>query len=223
MVKQQIHLLSLFPGYFQGPFDQTILKRAQDRGLLRIACVDVRDFADPPHYKTDDRPYGGGPGMVMMAEPLGRAIRSVRSEGTKVVYMSPQGTPLTSAMCRRLAQETHMVVICGHYEGIDERIIELYVDEEISIGDYVLTDGCLPAMVLINAVARFIPGVLGHPRAAEEDSFEGEGLDCPHYTRPVVYEGLEVPAVLRSGDHQKIAAWRAEKAREKTVRVRPDL
>lgn len=219
----RLHLLSLFPGYFRGPFDQTILKRAQDRGLLHLEHVDVRDFADPPHYKTDDRPYGGGPGMVMMAEPLGRAIRSVCSEGTTVIYMSPQGMPLTSAVCRRLAQEQHIVILCGHYEGIDERIVELYVDEEISIGDYVLTDGCLAAMVLVNAMARFIPGVLGHPRAAEEDSFEGKGFDCPHYTRPVVYEGLEVPSVLRSGDHQKVAAWRAEKAREKTVRVRPDL
>ena len=159
----------------------------------------------------------------MMAEPLGKAIQSVYSEEAKVVYMSPQGAPLTAALCRQLAQETHIIVVCGHYEGIDERVIELYVDEEISIGDYVLTDGCLPAMVLINAMARFIPGVIGHPRAVEEDSFEGGGLDCPHYTRPVVYKGLEVPAVLRSGDHQKISAWRAEKAREKTMRVRPDL
>mgnify|MGYP003420055934 CR=1 FL=1 len=206
----RIHLLSLFPQYFQGPLDQTTVKKARDRGILQIECVDVRDFADPPHYKTDDR-------------PLGKAIQSVYSEEAKVVYMSPQGIPLTAAICRQLAQETHIIVICGHYEGIDERVIELYVDEEISIGDYVLTDGCLPAMVLINGMARFIPGVIGHPRAVEEDSLEGGGLDCPHYTRPVVYKGLEVPPVLRSGDHQKISAWREEKAREKTMRVRPDL
>lgn len=214
-----IEILSLFPGYFKGPFDESIVKRAQAKGLVQIQLVDVRDFASPPLRKTDDRPYGGGPGMVMMPDPLGAAIRSVHRPGARVVYLSPQGKCLDAAMSRRLAQEKHLILICGHYEGIDERIIEKYVDEEISIGNYVLTNGCLPAIVLVDALVRFIPGVLGHPFSAAEDSFEGGLLDCPHYTRPPVYEGMEVPAVLLSGNHKEIASWRQTKAREKTERV----
>ena len=160
--------------------------------------------------------------MVMMSKPTIGAIRSVKTNEAKVIYMSPQGRPLTASKCRELAQHKHLILLCGHYEGIDERILN-EVEEEISIGDYVLTNGCLSAIVLVDAMVRFVPGVLGHECAANEDSFENGVLDCPHYTRPEVYEGMAVPDVLLSGDHKKIAKWRREKAMEKTKQMRPDL
>jgi tRNA (guanine37-N1)-methyltransferase len=218
----RIDILSLFPNYFKGPFDESIIMQARKKGILDINCVDIRDFADNRHRKVDDRPYGGGPGMVMMPQPTIDAIRSVKTDQAKVVYMSPQGRPLTASKCRELAQHEHLILLCGHYEGIDERILN-EVDEEISIGDYVLTNGCLSAIVLVDAMVRFVPGVLGHECAANEDSFENGVLDCPHYTRPEVYEGMAVPDVLLSGDHKKIAKWRREKAMEKTKLMRPDL
>lgn len=216
-------LLSLFPEYFRGPFDESMLKRAILKGLVKINLLDIRDFSDNKWRRVDDRPYGGGPGMVLAPGPVVQAIRSVRTDGAHVVYMSPQGTPLTAAKCRELAQCKHLIVLCGHYEGIDERALESEVDEEISIGDYVLTNGCLSAIVLVDAVSRFIPGVIGHHNAACEDSFEGGVFDCPHYTRPEVFEGKKVPETLLSGNHQEIAKWRKTKAVEKTKRVRPDL
>jgi tRNA (guanine37-N1)-methyltransferase len=161
--------------------------------------------------------------MVMMPRPVAMAIRKVRGEKTKVIYLTPQGSPLTAEKCRQLAQETHLVLLCGHYEGIDQRVLDKEVDEEISIGDYVLTNGCLPAIVLVDAVARFVPGVIGHECAALEDSFENGVLDCPHYTRPELFEGESVPSVLLSGNHKKIAEWRMASALDKTRRVRPDL
>lgn len=216
-------ILSLFPEYFTGPFNESILKQAIKKGLLDIRLVDIRDFADNKWRKVDDRPYGGGPGMVLMAEPVAKAIRTTRSEKSKVIYFSPQGRPLTAEKCRELAKEEHLVLLCGHYEGIDERVLQSDVDEEISIGDYVLTNGCLAAIVLVDAVARFIPNVLGHSEAADRDSFENGMLDCPHYTRPECFEGVAVPEVLRNGDHKKIAEWRDRMALQKTERVRPDL
>lgn len=216
-------ILSLFPGYFQSPFDESILKRARTNEILDIRLIDIRDFAENKWRKVDDRPYGGGPGMVLMAEPVVKAIRSVKTEKTHVIYLSPQGAKLTAKRCRELSEIKHLVLLCGHYEGIDERAIESEVDEIISIGDYVLTNGCLPAIVLVDAVARFVPGVIGHEEAAAQDSFEDGHLDCPHYTRPEVFEGKEVPKVLLSGDHSKIAEWRKRKALETTIRVRPDL
>jgi tRNA (guanine37-N1)-methyltransferase len=215
-------ILSLFPGYFKGPFDESIIKQARKKGLLDIRLTDIRDFAEPPHYRTDERPYGGGPGMVMMAEPVTKAIRSAKTPEARVIYLSPQGPVLTAAKCKELAQLPHVVLLCGHYEGIDERILETEVDEEISIGDYVLTNGCLAAIVLVDAVIRFVPGVLGHKDAANEDSFEPL-LDCPHYTRPEKFENSNVPEVLLSGNHKKIAEWRRETAFKKTQKVRPDL
>jgi len=219
----RIDILSLFPGYFKGPFDESIIKIAREKGLLEINLVDIRDFADNKHRKVDDRPFGGGPGMVMMPQPLSAAIGSVKREGSHVVYLSPQGKVLNASKARQLAEHQHLILLCGHYEGIDERIIETQVDEEISIGDYVLTNGCLAAIVLLDALVRFVPNVLGHHEAANEDSFEKGLLDCPHYTRPELFEGLAVPEILRSGDHRKIAAWRHAKALEKTRRMRPDL
>jgi len=216
-------ILSLFPGYFDGPFDESIIGQARKKGLIDINLVDIRRFADNRHNRVDDRPYGGGPGMVMMPQPVTQAIRSVKVPGSHVVYLSPQGTPLTAAKCRELASYPHLILLCGHYEGIDERALESDVDEEISIGDYVLTNGCLPAIVLVDAVVRFVPGVLGHESAAAEDSFEKGIFDCPHYTRPEVFEGKTVPEVLLSGNHKKIAEWRRERAEEKTRSKRPDL
>jgi len=225
-MKYQQHrfdILSLFPEYFRGPFDESIIKRAKEKGIIDINLVDIRDFADNKHNRVDDRPYGGGPGMVLMPVPVSKAIRSVKSPEAKVIYLSPQGRPLTAKKARELAQHKHLVLLCGHYEGVDERVIDSDIDEEISIGDYVLTNGCLPAIVLIDAMIRFIPEVLGHEDAASEDSFENGLLDCPHYTRPEDFEGSKVPDVLRSGDHKKIAQWRKDQALSKTIRVRPDI
>jgi tRNA (guanine37-N1)-methyltransferase len=220
----RIDILSLFPEYFQGPFDQSMIKQARQKGLLDIRQVNIRDFADNRHNRVDERPYGGGPGMVLMAPPVAAAIKSVDTPEAYVIYLSPQGRVLTAAKCRELAIHKHLVLLCGHYEGVDQRAIDSYVDEEISIGDYVLTNGCLPSIVLVDAVVRFIPGVIGHDEAANQDSFEKEGvLDCPHYTRPESFEGVEVPKVLLSGDHKKIADWRREAALNKTLENRPDL
>lgn len=218
-----IDILSLFPGYFSGPFDESIVKRAREKGLVEIRQTDIRDFADNRHRKVDDRPYGGGPGMVMMSQPATAAISHVRTPKSRVIYLSPQGPLLTAAKSRELSEHTHLVLLCGHYEGIDQRILDKDVDEEISIGDYVLTNGCLAAIVLVDSILRFIPGVLGHALAADEDSFENGLLDCPHYTRPEVFEGLAVPSVLLSGNHEEIATWRRAQALKKTREIRPDL
>lgn len=218
-----IDILSLFPGYFTGPFDESIIKRAREKGLVEIRLSDIRSFTDNRYRKVDDRPYGGGPGMVMMPQPVTAAIRQVKTAESRVIYLSPQGKVLTAAKSRELAEAKHLILLCGHYEGIDQRVLDLEVDEEISIGDYVLTNGCLAAIVLVDSVLRFIPGVLGHALAADEDSFENGILDCPHYTRPEVFEGLSVPTVLLSGNHQEIAKWRREQALKKTGEARPDL
>jgi tRNA (guanine37-N1)-methyltransferase len=215
-------ILSLFPEYFKGPFDESIIKQALNKGILDICLVNIRDFAENRWKKVDDRPYGGGPGMVLMPEPVAKAIRSVKNAKSHVIYLSPQGQLLTAAKARALAQHEHLILLCGHYEGIDERVLT-EIDEEISIGDYVLTNGCLAAIVLLDAVIRFLPGVLGHASAANEDSFENGILDCPHYTRPEVFEEKKVPSILLSGDHQKIAKWRQMKGLEKTLKTRPDL
>lgn len=215
-------ILSLFPQYFKGPFDESLIMQARKKGILDIRLVDIRDFADNKWRKVDDRPYGGGPGMILMAEPVIGAIRSVKTSKSRVIYLSPQGIPLTASKARNLAAEEHLILLCGHYEGIDERALSS-VDEEISIGDYVLMSGCPAAVVLVDAVARFIPGVIGHEDSARQDSFEEGHFDCPHYTRPEVYEGKAVPKVLLSGDHKKIADWRKSEAIRKTRIVRPDL
>lgn len=221
-------VLSLFPEYFRGPLDESMIKRAREKGLIDIELVNIRDYALDKHKKTDDRPYGGGPGMVLMPEPTCRAIRAAKSPKSKVIYLSPQGEPLKAKMCRELAKEEHLILLCGHYEGVDERVIAKEVDVEISIGDYVLTNGCLAACIVIDAVSRFVPGVIGDERAASEDSFEEdvEGsiyLDYPHYTRPEEFEGMKVPEVLLSGNHAEIRKWRLERAKVRTRQLRPDL
>lgn len=216
-------ILSLFPEYFQGPFDVSMIKRAKEKGIVTIDLVDIRAFAHDKHKTVDDRPYGGGPGMVLKPGPLVEAIRSVRTQDSYVVYLSPQGRPLDAALCRELAEKPHIVLICGHYEGIDERVISLEVDEELCIGNYVLTSGAPAAVVVVDAVVRFVPGTIGHPDAVNQDSFEEGLFDAPPYTRPPEFEGLKVPDVLLSGDHGAIHAWRKEQAVHKTHKVRPDL
>lgn len=221
--QHRFDILSLFPEYFESPFNESIVRRAKEKKLIDIQLINIRDFADNKQKKVDDRPYGGGPGMVLMAEPVTKAIRSIKTADAKVIYLTPQGTPFNAKKARELAAIPHLVFLCGHYEGIDERAIESDVDEEISIGDFVLTNGCLPAIILLDAIIRFIPGVLGHENASKEDSFEDGIFDCHHYTRPPIFEGKEVPEVLLSGNHKKIAEWRKEQALKKTRLIRPDL
>lgn len=201
-----------------------MIARARRQGLIDIRLTDIREFAEGKHRKVDDRPIGGGPGMVMMAEPVVRAVRSVAQPGAVVIYLSPQGRKFDAALARQLAQHAQLVLLCGHYEGVDERAIESCVDMELSIGDFILTSGCAAAVVVVEAVVRFIPGVLGHPEAAAQDSFEEGGVfDYRQYTQPRLFEGREVPDILYSGDHKKIAEWRRRTALDKTARIRPDL
>lgn len=219
----KLDVLSLFPQYLEGPLKESILKRAIEGGLLDIDLINIRDYCKDRYRQVDDRPYGGGPGMVLMPGPVVRAVRDCKSPVSKTLYLSPKGKRLTSKKAEELAQQEHLILLCGHYEGIDERALQLEVDEEISIGDYVLTNGCLAALVLIDALARFVPGVLGHEESAKQDSFESGMLDCPHYTRPQEFEGQAVPEVLLSGNHSKIEEWRKNSALEQTLKKRPDL
>lgn len=219
----RIDILSLFPGYFKGPFDESIIKRAIEKGLVEIHLTDIRNFAKNRHRKVDDRPYGGGAGMVLMPQPTVDALRSVKSSSSHRIYLSPQGKVLTAAKARELASKEHLILLSGHYEGVDQRVIDLEIDEEISIGDYVLTNGSIAAIVLVDAVVRLLPGVLGNEGSALEDSFEKGRLDWPHYTRPEIFEGMQVPDPLLSGNHQAIADWRETEAWKKTERERPDL
>jgi tRNA (guanine37-N1)-methyltransferase len=219
----EIEILSLFPEYFRGPFDVSMLKRAKEAGYLEVRHTDIREFAENKHNRVDERPFGGGPGMVMCPGPVARAIRSVRKAGSHVVYLSPQGKLFSAAKAQELSKKEHLIFLCGHYEGVDERVIQKEVDEEISIGDYVLTNGCIAAVVVIDAMARFIPGVIGDPESVLEDSFQEGIFDSPHYTRPEIFEGMEVPAVLLQGHHAEIRKWRKAEALKKTGRVRPDL
>jgi tRNA (guanine37-N1)-methyltransferase len=226
----RIDVLTIFPGLFE-PFCTTALLGAACReGRIELRVHDLRDWTRDRHRTVDDAPYGGGPGMVMRPEPLVEAIEALagpkgakRAGRVRVILLSPQGRCLRQERVAALAKEPHLVLVCGRYEGIDQRVIELAVDEEVSIGDYVLAGGELPALVLIEAVTRLVPGVMGNPASAETESFQAGLLEGPHYTRPAVYRGLEVPAVLRSGDHAAIARWRAEQARVSTQRRRPDL
>ena len=218
-----IDILSLFPEFFQSPFDVSIVKRARDKGLIELRQTNIRDFSVDKHKKVDDRPFGGGPGMVLAPQPVCAALRQVKTAASYVVHLSPQGEPLNAKKCQQLAQLPHLVLLCGHYEGIDQRVIDTEIDEEISIGDYVLTNGCIAAIVLVDALIRFIPGVLGHAEAALQDSFQEDRFDCPQYTRPEVFEGISVPSVLLQGNHAAIAKWRYQKSLEKTLKKRPQL
>ena len=219
----QIDIITIFPRMLDGVLGESILKRAQAAGLVRIRCVNLRDFATGVHLATDDRPYGGGPGMVMKPEPVFKAVESLRRPGSKVILMTPQGAPFKQATALALSRERHLIIICGHYEGVDERIRSALVDLEISIGDYVLTNGVLPAAVVADAVVRLLPGVLGGEGATEDESFTTGRLEYPQYTRPPVFRGLAVPDILTSGNHAEIAKWRLEQSRARTQTRRPDL
>jgi len=222
----KIALITLFPEMFKAITDYGISGRAVNQGLLEISSFDPRDFTDDPHATVDDRPYGGGPGMVMMIEPLRKAISAAKDwiQGEPlVVYLSPQGKVLQQSAVNQFATQQSLILIAGRYEGIDERLIELEVDQEWSIGDYVLSGGELPAMVFIDALIRQLPGALGHKESANQDSFAEGILDCPHYTRPDKYEGLDVPEVLLSGNHEKIRQWRLKQSLLRTKQRRPDL
>ena len=218
----RIDFVTLFPGMFEGPLTESIVGRARRQGLVEIGFVNPRDFSLDPHRKVDDRPYGGGAGMVFMPAPLGAAVKSVAKKGAHVVYLSAQGRKFDAAAARRLSREKRLVLVCGHYEGVDERLMPLF-DEEISIGDYVLTGGELPAMVVADAVTRLLPGVLKKADAVEAESFSSGLLDYPQYTRPRLWRGKKVPEILFSGDHRKIALWRRSAAMKLTQKKRPDL
>lgn len=222
----RVDILTLFPEMFAGPFAASILSRAQQKGLLEIHLRDYRRFGLGRHRAVDDTPYGGGGGMLLRPEPIFAAVEEVTPPGGPrplVVLLTPQGETLNQAIVAELAQKEHLVLICGHYEGFDERIRTALADREISIGDYVLTGGELPAMVLVDAVARLLPGALGAEDGAADDSFARGLLDYPQYTRPAEFRGLAVPEVLLSGDHGRIAAWRREQALRRTAARRPDL
>jgi tRNA (guanine37-N1)-methyltransferase len=220
----RIDIFTLFPAMFLGPLQESILKRAQERGTLSIFLHQIRDYALDRHQMTDDLPYGGGQGMVMKPEPIFRAVRAI-CQGIEmpVVLLSPQGRPFTHSIAQELAQEPRIALICGHYEGIDERVREHLVTDELSIGDYVLTGGELAAMVVVDAVARFVPSVLGAAESALDDSHASGLLEGPQYTRPATFEGWSVPEVLISGNHAAIARWRRRAALERTLLRRPGM
>ncbi len=221
----KITILTIFPEMFESVLNSSILGRAREQGLIEVECVDIRPFSDRKHKNTDDYPFGGGAGMVMLAQPIMDAMKHVTGENFsgRRIYMGPRGTTLTTAKARELAREEHLVLLCGHYEGVDQRALDACIDEEISIGDYILTGGELAAMVLTDAVSRFIPGVLGSGESAEEESFSDGLLEYPQYTRPRELNGMEVPEVLLSGDHAKIKAWRRQESLRATKKFRPDL
>lgn len=220
-----IDIISIFPEIAEAPLNESIMKRAQDSGRVQITCHDLRDYTKDKHRQVDDEPYGGGPGMVIKAEPFFAAVENLRREGSRVLMMTPAGKSFSQPMAEKLSSETHLIILCGHYEGVDHRVTEALVDDEISIGDYVLTNGTLAAAIVTDAVVRLIPGVLGDDTSALEESFSGESrwLEAPQYTRPAEFEGMKVPDILLSGHHGKIAEWRSEQSRQRTQTNRPDL
>ena len=220
----KIDVFTLFPSMFDGPLNESILKRAREKGLLELNVQNLRDFAKDAHQTVDARPFGGGPGMVLKPEPVFEAVESVQTPSTKIIMLSPSGRRHNQSKARELASEKHLILLCGSYEGFDERIREALADETLSIGDFVLTNGALPAMILIDSVARLLPGVLGDANSAGEESFGENGLlEYPHYTRPAEFRGMKVPEVLLSGNHQEIAKWRMEMSQKRTAEQRPDL
>ena len=219
----EIQILTPIPSIAEGLLKESILGRAREAGIVRLEAVDLRRWTSDRHRTVDDAPYGGGPGMVMKIEPIAAALAELRRPGTKVLFLTPQGRTLRQSIVREYAACRHLILLCGHYEGVDQRVADHLVDDEISIGDYILTNGVLPALVLTDAIVRTIPGVLGDDQSAVTESFESGILDHPHYTRPEDFNGWKVPPVLLSGNHASIAKWRAERALEETARRRPDL
>ncbi|MDD5595021.1 MAG: tRNA (guanosine(37)-N1)-methyltransferase TrmD [Candidatus Omnitrophica bacterium] len=223
----RIDIITIFPKMFEPVLNESIIKRAQAKSKVKICIHDLRNFTLNKHRKVDDRPFGGGSGMVLTAEPIFRVVEKIQSETTRqkphVILLCPQGKRLTQKIAKSFLKHKHLILICGHYEGIDERVREYLVDEEVSIGDYVLTGGELPAMVLVDCLTRLVPGVLGDKNSLNFESFEGNLLEYPQYTRPAKFRNLAVPKVLLSGDHKKIEIWRKKEALKKTKQRRPDL
>jgi len=218
-----IDVITIFPGMLNGFLEESILSRAARKGVVTFRTVNLRDFTNDAHRSTDDRCYGGGPGMVMMPEPIFKAVESVKTAGSRVILMTPQGRPFCQGMAVDLSREKHLIFVCGHYEGVDERVRQYLASDEISIGDYVLTNGVLPAAVVIDAVVRLLDGAIENSEATREESFASGLLEYPQYTRPADFRGMKVPDVLVSGDHAKIAAWRKAQAERRTRERRPDL
>lgn len=220
----KIDIITLFPKMFKGPFDESIIKRAQEKSLVEINVHDLRKWGLEKRKTVDDRPYGGGVGMVLMVEPIYKTLKELKTKNSKVILLSPQGKTFNQKSAEKLAKSEHLILVAGHYEGFDERIREHLIDEEISIGNYVLTGGELPAMVIIDSIVRLIPGVLEKEEAVHFESFSLENvLEYPQYTRPADFKGWKVPEILLSGNHQQIKKWRKEMSLEKTKKVRPDL
>ena len=219
----KIDVLTLFPAMFAGPLDESIVKRARQAGLLDLQVHNLRDYAHDRHKTVDDRPFGGGPGMLLKPEPIFEAVETLAREKTRVILLSPAGRVFNQAIARELARQDDLLLVSGHYEGFDERVREQLADDELSVGDFVLTNGALPAMVIIDAVTRLLPGALGDEESAQEESFSHGLLEYPQYTRPAEFRGLKVPEVLLSGHHAEIARWRAEQSRRRTAERRPDL
>ena len=219
----KIDVLTLFPAMFAGPLDESIIKRARSAGLLDLALHQLRDWTHDRHKTVDDRPFGGGPGMLLKPEPIFEAVESLARENTRVILLSPAGRKFDQSIARELAQQEHLLFVTGHYEGFDARLRESLADDELSIGDYVLTNGALPAMVVIDSVTRLLPGVLGDDASALEESFSHGLLEYPQYTRPAEFRGMKVPDILVSGNHAEIASWRLEQAKLRTRECRPDL
>jgi tRNA (guanine37-N1)-methyltransferase len=219
----RIDVLTLFPAMFAGPLDESIIKRARQAGLLDLRIFNLRDYAHDRHRTVDDRPFGGGPGMLLKPEPIFEAVEALAREKTRVILLSPSGRPFSQAIAAELAGWDDVLLVCGHYEGFDERIREELADDELSIGDYVLTNGALPAMVIVDAVTRLLPGALGDDESSQQESFSDGLLEYPQYTRPAEFRGMKVPEVLLSGNHAEIAKWRAEQANRRTRERRPDL
>ncbi len=219
----RVDILTLFPEICRAPLSESMMKRAQQAGALDLRIHDIRDWAKDKHHIVDDAPFGGGQGMVMKPEPIFAAVESLRTAESRVLLMTPQGRRLTQQIARESSHQQHLIVICGHYEGIDHRVVERLVDVEISIGDYVLTNGAIAAVVFVDAVVRLLPGVLGDENSAEDDSFASGLLEAPQYTRPAEFRGWKIPDVLLSGNHAQIAAWRKEQALKRTRANRPDL
>jgi len=219
-------ILTLFPEMFNGPFSDSMIKKARENGIIDINLIDIRDYTTDKHNTADDYPYGGGAGMVLKVEPIYYALADITedfSQSTTNILLTPRGQKLDQSMVKDLSGKDRLVLICGHYEGIDERIRNNFVDQEVSIGDYVLTGGEIPAMVLVDAIARLLPGVLGHDESKKNDSFYNGILDYPHYTRPQEFKGMEVPEILLSGNHQLVDRWRKKEALKRTYLMRPDL
>ena len=219
----KIDVITIFPGMLDGFLGESMLKRAARAGLVEFRVTNLRDFTSDVHRTTDDRPYGGGPGMVMKPEPIFKAVEAVRTEASRVILMTPQGRRFDQSVAQELSGESHLIFVCGHYEGVDERVRTALVMDEISIGDYVLTNGVLPTAVVIDAVVRLRPGVLGGEGATEQESFSDGLLEYPQYTRPPEFRDMKVPDVLLSGDHEEIAKWRNEQSLSRTRERRPDL